>query len=155
MYFFFRLDIQKAKKYHDELFSKIDFETIIHPDFVKEKTNEIPYFSSESTSKNEKIRMAQLNAFDTIRFYENLLPKGATWLDNDINVRMNLFLRRRMQKLCKGTVRFLCNSLYSLLKPRISEFLFMKHNEFRNPTFTCSMPKNRISRPKIIHTHIH
>ena len=93
----------------------------MHPHFTKEHTSEIPYFSTESTSKNEKIRMAQFNAFDTIRFYENLLPKGACWLDNDIAVRMNLFLRRRMQKLCKGTVRlfFVTVSKYTLLKPCI------------------------------------
>jgi hypothetical protein len=45
--------------------------------------------------------------------YDNLLKEGAHWQSNDLVIRMSFFFRRRIQKLCKNTVRIYMYKLMS------------------------------------------
>ena len=44
--------------------------------------------------------------------YQNILKPYMNWMGHDLNYRMDIFLRRRIQKLCRGTVRNLCTYIY-------------------------------------------
>ena len=48
--------------------------------------------------------------------YKNILKPYMNWMGHDLNYRMDIFLRRRIQKLCRGTVRNLCTYVYLLLQ---------------------------------------
>ena len=48
--------------------------------------------------------------------YKNILKPYMNWMGHDLNYRMDIFLRRRIQKLCRGTVRNLCTYIYLLLQ---------------------------------------
>ena len=101
-----RKNIKKAKEEHDIEYMGLD------PILFKFKRdeppwpqlNEIPY--DPDSSANTEIAI-QNREFRTSLFstnYKNLLRTNGTWLENDLMPRMNFFLRRKSQNICKGNV---------------------------------------------------
>ena len=68
---------------------------------------------------NNITNLLEMNrAENTAKFnenYKNILKPYMNWMGHDLNYRMDIFLRRRIQKLCRGTVRNLCTYIYLLL----------------------------------------
>jgi hypothetical protein len=75
------------------------------------KSREIPYLSTSLTEELEANRHEMTSTMN-LR-YDNLLKEGAHWQSNDLVIRMSFFFRRRIQKLCKNTVRIYMYKLMS------------------------------------------
>ncbi len=105
--------MKQGKAFHDEVFEEINYKTTFE---TAVRTNETPFKITEKASRimadrHERTMKANMN-------YGNLM-KGHVWSNNDLAIRMEHFLRRRSQQLCRGTVSkiaiiYLSDSLQSL-----------------------------------------
>ena len=91
--------IQKAKASHDEEYMNFDFDGLMDK-FVR--LREKPYLSSVASQEKERefeVRFKDINS----RFY-NLVYANTPYLpaQNDLGLRMDYYLRRRTQNLCRG-----------------------------------------------------
>ena len=66
--------------------------------------NDVPYHPNVATEPQEKIRASKVHQMSTAHY--NILNSTKDWNDNDLMGRMNIFLRRKKQKICRGTVSF-------------------------------------------------
>ena len=74
--------------------------------------NDVPYHPNVATEPQEKIRASKVHQMSTAHY--NIL-NSKDWQNNDLMGRMNIFLRRKKQKICRGTVSFFtAHSLYLL-----------------------------------------
>ena len=62
------------------------------------------YYPDSSTISKEAERSKRIYQFNSL--VNNHLMEGDTWKGNDLMNRMNFFLRRKTQKLCKGSVSY-------------------------------------------------
>ena len=105
----YRNTVKQAKKEHDREYMNFDLDTF-HQVHEGKKTipfgdfqlNEIPYYPDSSTISKEAERSKRIYQFNSL--VNNHLMEGDTWKGNDLMNRMNFFLRRKTQKLCKGSV---------------------------------------------------
>ena len=97
---FFRRAIKKGKEDHDYMYMKVDFSKL----FIGKipTTNEVPYYPDILTEKQQEMKLANIKRH--LRNHENLVPYMKDWKDSDLQVRMNYFLRRQTQDLCRGEV---------------------------------------------------
>ena len=97
---YFRKALKKAKQEHDMEYVNIDMEM----EFMKRfpRTNDIPFFPDENTIEIEKIRSLELKRLSS--HITNFMPQGMVWHGHDLMFRLDGLLRRRIQKLCRGTV---------------------------------------------------
>lgn len=96
---YFRKVIQKAKAAHDDEYMNFDFDGLMDK-FVR--LRETPYLSSVASQEKERefqLRFKDINS----RFY-NLIYANTPYLpaQNDLGLRMDYYLRRRTQSLCRG-----------------------------------------------------
>ena len=91
--------IQKAKSAHDEAYNSFNFTAKLDT-FVR--LNEKPFLSSVATEVQEK--EFQLRYQDILSRYENVIYKPTPYLElqNDLGHRLDFYLRRRSQSLCRG-----------------------------------------------------
>lgn len=91
--------IRQAKAEHDDHFYGVDFNAFM--DQLK-RINDAPYYSSSGAGAKSvafKERSVHINSI-----FDNILQPGSLWDGNDLTNRMTFFLRKRVQKLCTGTV---------------------------------------------------
>ena len=90
--------IRQGKEDHDKAYFGIDFSAFMAE--IK-RTREVAYFTRSSSPQRE----SELNERSmTMNVFDNLIRPGGHWQNNDLPVRLEFFLRKRVQKLCKGTV---------------------------------------------------
>ena len=82
------------------MYMKVDFSKL----FIGKipTTNEVPYYPDILTEKQQEMKLANIKRH--LRNHENLVPYMKDWQDSDLQVRMNYFLRRQTQDLCRGKV---------------------------------------------------
>ena len=95
--------VKKGKEEHDTEYSKIEWDINLEEGIPK--TREVPYKASDDTKEIQKLRDIETKKYNKV--HSNTLI-GKTWQEmasqNDIPHRIDHLLRRRIQKLCKGTV---------------------------------------------------
>ena len=95
--------VKKGKEEHDTEYSKIEWDINLEEGIPK--TREVPYKASDITVDIQKLRAIETEKYNEI--HSNTLI-GKTWQEmasqNDIPHRIDHLLRRRIQKLCRGTV---------------------------------------------------
>ena len=69
----------------------------------RKSTKEIPYDSNVNTKWHEAMRSVETSWWNDV-FY-NMLVNRISNGGNDLEMRMNIMLRRRIQKLCNDKVR--------------------------------------------------
>ena len=91
--------IQKAKNSHDETYNNFNFTANLKT-FVR--LNEKPFLSSVATEVQEA--EFGLRYQDIQSRYENIIYKNTPYLpaQNDLGHRLDFYLRRRTQSLCRG-----------------------------------------------------
>ena len=97
---FCRKALKKAKQEHDMEYINVDMEFEFRKRFPR--TNDIPFFPDENTIEIEKIRSLELKRLSS--HITNFMPQGMVWHGHDLMFRLDGLLRRRIQKLCRGTV---------------------------------------------------
>ena len=126
----YRNTVKQSKKEHDREYMNFDLDTF-HQVHEGKKTipfgdfqlNEIPYYPDSSTISKEAERSKRIYQFNSLN--NNHLMEGDTWKGNDLMNRMNFFLRRKTQKLCKGSVS---NEIFSSKKYQYLEFSLLISN---------------------------
>ena len=79
----------------------IDFAHVYVP-----KLNEIPFLKKNVQKHQELIQLWSNEKKYYSTEYRNILPSGTNWSYGDTSSRLDFFLRRKIQNLCKGAVSF-------------------------------------------------
>ena len=95
----FRKTLKKAKEDHDEEFMAFDLGAFNRQ--ITPRLNEFPYKPNSRTREQENIRESRQAHMSAL--WDNIFVDGNSWDGNDLMARMQFFLRRKTQKLCKGT----------------------------------------------------
>ena len=98
----FRTKLKAGKKAHDTEFKNV-IEQWKHLVKGKKSTKEIPYDSNANTEWHEAMRSVETEWWNNI-FYNMLVNRTGNG-GNDLEMRMSIMLRRRIQKLCNDEVR--------------------------------------------------
>ena len=78
------------------------------------KINEKPYLPNTLTKKQEFVLNDYMKMVSNS--YQNLLTiDDSQFQTNDLPIRLDFALRRKIQSLCKGQVSYQINSLYKIL----------------------------------------
>ena len=93
-------------------------------------TNEKMYESNNITNLLEMNRAENTAEFN--ENYKNILKPYMNWMGHDLNYRMDIFLRRRIQKLCRGTVRNLCTYMYFQIYTFIVQYAIVELDSILN-----------------------
>ena len=91
-------------------------------------TKEHLYFNDDNEPNYEKNRAYYAKPFDSDENYLRTLDER--WHDSDLQNRMNLFLRPRIRKLCRGKVRFIKHQLVLDFKGTYKTFVVFKSVTF-------------------------
>ena len=70
------------------------------------KLNDIPFLKKNVQKQQELIQLWSNKTKYYSTEYQNILPSGMDWSYGDTSSRMDFFLRKKVQNLCKGTVSF-------------------------------------------------
>ena len=102
----FRSKLKYAKEYHDMKYMKImeNWNVIFLNKKIKKSTttNEIPYNSNVHTKLYEKVRHAETNRWNSM--FDNLFANETNIDEQDIEIRMDILLKKKIQKLCNDEV---------------------------------------------------
>ena len=99
------------------------------------RIRERPYKRNEQTIETQTLLQNDIREFeDTYYNVFDLFGHGVTWTNNDYSTKADLFSRRRMQRLCQGTVSFITNFNghfpgCGMDCPKFSHFLITKNVE--------------------------
>ena len=100
-----RKAIKQGKEEHDRAYMKDLIWHEIWPN-TRPMTNEKPYYPNVITQPQEDDLKIKTKVFEDSSGH-NLLKENTDWAGLDLQIRMTYFLRRKKQKLCAGTVRYL------------------------------------------------